>query len=669
MSEEQAHHRKRLITILVVVVVLWLLAMGRAVYAFQDKKVIYDGVKIGAQDFSGLTSAQAKEKILAFESRLSVQGLTFTYTTARDEERQAVIYPVVFRSDGTDSREIIAVDVETTVDALWAVGRTGTVVRKMAERVASQWYGRKVPAVVRVDRELFRDVVRLNLASDEQAARDARVVYEQGVFRVEPDETGVAYTVDRGLDDAVNLMRRLELRPIAVDRTVDKPAVTAAALSPLVPFLAPVAADDIMVTYEDPNKKEKLSWTLGHEKIAALLEVTPRDEQTGFALGLSSDALRAWIKEVIAPQVEVEARDAKFKIEGERVVEFQSSRAGVQIDIPALEGALSQVIAGRFDRLARGESGSFSTEQSVVSLAVQTAEPKIKTGDLNNLGIQEVLGIGTSSWRGSPANRIKNIRNGMNKLNGLLIKPGEEFSLLAALRPFTTEGGYLPELVIKGDKIEPEIGGGLCQIGTTSFRMAMNSGLPVTKRTNHGLVVTYYNDPTNGNPGTDATIYDPAPDFRFINDTGHYLLWTTHMDSGAGKLEFTLWGTSDGRKGSYSAPVVHNWIATGPMKEIETTDLEPGKRKCQSRHPGAVASFTYTVDLPSGEKKETLYKSYYRPLPEICSVGVEKKTEGETAPVEGAPVVGAPEDVPTEGTPTGSQDVDMPPVSVDDLAG
>lgn len=664
MSEEQAHHRKRLITVLIVVGVLWLLAMGRAVYAFQDKKVIYDGVKIGAQDFSGLTPAQAKEKILAFESQLSIQGLSFSYHTARDEERLAVIYPVVFRSDGTDSRDMIGVDVDATVDALWAVGRTGTVVRKMGARVASQWYGRRVPAVVSVDRELFRDVVRLNLASDEQAARDARIVYEQGVFRVEPDETGVAYTVDRAVDDSVELVRRLELRPVAIDRTVDKPGITAAELMPLVPFLASVAAEDIMVTYEDPERKEKLSWTLEHEKIATLLEVT-RHEQAGFTLGLSPDALATWIKETIGSPVEVEARDAKFKIEGERVVEFQSSRTGVQIDTSSLTRALSQVVAGRLDRLVKGAGGPLSTEQSVVPLSVQTVEPKIKTGDINNLGINEVLGVGVSSWKGSPANRIKNIRNGMSKLNGLLIKPGEEFSLLAALRPFTIEGGYLPELVIKGDKIEPEIGGGLCQIGTTSFRMAMNSGLPVTKRTNHGLVVTYYNDPTNGNPGTDATIYDPAPDFRFINDTGNYLLWTTHMDSGAGKLEFTLWGTSDGRAGSYSAPVVHNWIATGPMKEIETTDLPVGARKCQSRHPGAVASFTYTVVLPSGEKKETLYKSYYRPLPEICSVGVEKLSTEVAAPAEGAPAEGAP----AESTPPSAPVVDTPPVSIDDLAG
>ena len=58
----------------------------------------------------------------------------------------------------------------------------------------------------------------------------------------------------------------------------------------------------------------------------------------------------------------------------------------------------------------------------------------------------------------------------------------------------------------------------MCQIGTTLFRMAMNSGMPITERRNHSLVVHYYQDPVNGNPGTDATVYDPLIDFKFKND-------------------------------------------------------------------------------------------------------------------------------------------------------
>src|SRR5690606_1808590 len=148
----------------------------------------------------------------------------------------------------------------------------------------------------------------------------------------------------------------------------------------------------------------------------------------------------------------------------------------------------------------------------------------------------EILGVGYSNFAGSPANRVHNISIGAAKLDGLLIAPGEEFSLLNALRPFTVTAGYLPELVIKGDKITPEVGGGLCQIGSTTFRAAMNSGLSITERRNHSLVVSYYNDPRNGNPGTDATIYDGSPDFKFINDTGHHILIKTEMNRSNGDL-------------------------------------------------------------------------------------------------------------------------------------
>jgi len=55
----------------------------------------------------------------------------------------------------------------------------------------------------------------------------------------------------------------------------------------------------------------------------------------------------------------------------------------------------------------------------------------------------------------------------------------------------------------------------------------MNSGMPIVQRVNHSLVVSYYADPVNGNPGTDATVYVPYVDFKFNNDTGNYLLLQT----------------------------------------------------------------------------------------------------------------------------------------------
>ena len=315
--------------------------------------------------------------------------------------------------------------------------------------------------------------------------------------------------------------------------------------------------------------------------------------------------------------VNVEAKNAKFEIgDNGKVMEFQGSRPGMEVNIEQVYADINMAIMER--------SWHDELVTKAIQLATEKTEPQVKTGDVNGLGITEILGVGISDYSRSPINRIKNITNAVNKLNGVLIKPGEVFSTIEYTKPFTLEGGYFPELVIKGDEVKPEIGGGLCQIGTTLFRMAMNGAMEIVERRNHSLVVFHYDDPVNGNPGTDATVYDPAPDFKFRNDTDNYVLIQTYIDTAAEKLYFSLWGTSDGREGSYSHPVVQRWIPHGDPKMIETTKIEVGEQECQSAYLGADASFVYTRTFASGEKEEITYESHYRPLPKICLVGVEE---------------------------------------------
>ena len=326
---------------------------------------------------------------------------------------------------------------------------------------------------------------------------------------------------------------------------------------------------------------------------------------------ISKEAFDLWT-ETVAASFEQQAVNAKFIIENGRVREFIPNTPGYFVD----HDLTYQNLLTFFQEEALGE---------IEMVFIQT-QPEISVSEVNDIGIAEKLGVGTSSYRGSPYNRILNITNGVRLLNGVLIAPDQTFSLLEALRPFDSTNGYYSELVIKGDKIEPEMGGGLCQIGTTTFRVALNSGLPIVERSNHSLVVSYYNDPQNGNPGTDATIYDPAPDLKFTNDTGHFILFQAEMNTQTQQLTFTFWGTSDGRQASYSAPIVSSWIPVGETQKIETLDLEPGEEKCQSAHIGANASFVYTVRKSEGTVEERTFESHYRPLPEICLIGVEELT-------------------------------------------
>jgi vancomycin resistance protein YoaR len=186
------------------------------------------------------------------------------------------------------------------------------------------------------------------------------------------------------------------------------------------------------------------------------------------------------------------------------------------------------------------------------------------------------------------------------------------------LGPVDGEHGYLPELVIKGNKTTPEFGGGLCQIGTTVFRSALATGLPIVERTNHSYRVSYY-EPA----GTDATIYDPRPDFKFLNDTGHHILIQANL--GKNDIAFEFWGTLDGRKVEQTKPVIYNIKPPPEAKLIETLDLPVGTKKCTEKaHAGADAAFTYTVTYSTGEVKTQNFVSHYRPWGEVCLIGVEK---------------------------------------------
>lgn len=201
-----------------------------------------------------------------------------------------------------------------------------------------------------------------------------------------------------------------------------------------------------------------------------------------------------------------------------------------------------------------------------IELPSVSLQPDITLKDIEKYGIRELIGEGVSNFRGSPKNRIHNITVGAAKFNGVLIKPGEEFSFINTLGPVDETTGYLPELVIKVDKTIPEYGGGMCQVSTTMFRAALNSGLKITARTNHAYPVQYY-----APQGLDATVYIPKPDLKFVNDTPAYILVQTRIEGT--QLLFDFYGTSDGRQAKLVGPFVTSRGADGAMKTVVTQEV------------------------------------------------------------------------------------------------
>jgi vancomycin resistance protein YoaR len=228
------------------------------------------------------------------------------------------------------------------------------------------------------------------------------------------------------------------------------------------------------------------------------------------------------------------------------------------------------------------------------------------------MGIKELIGRGSSRFRGSISSRIHNIALASSRFNGVLVKPGEIFSFNKALGDVSIYTGYKEAYIIKDGKTVLGDGGGVCQVSTTFFRAILSAGLPVVERRAHAYRVGYYEQ--DSSVGFDATVYDPSPDLKFKNDTPGHLLIQTYVNTRAATLVFEIYGTSDSRIASTTKPVVTDIVSPPEDLYVDDPTLPIGSvKQIDWKAWGAKAWFTYKVT----RDKETIYQktfySNYRP--------------------------------------------------------
>jgi len=265
---------------------------------------------------------------------------------------------------------------------------------------------------------------------------------------------------------------------------------------------------------------------------------------------LDINAIKAYVED-LARRVNRDPADAKFKIEGGKATAFSEAQSGITLDVQKSIEMISDTLS------------DLPSSPQTIMLPFESKKPELDYADVNNLGISSLIGEGTSNFKGSPANRVHNIKVAIERFNGVLIKPGEEFSFVKVLGEVDADHGYLPELVIKQGVTEPEFGGGICQVSTTTFRAAIYSGLKIIARRNHAYPVSYYNP-----QGMDSTVYVPQPDLKFKNNTPGYILIQTKIVGTI--LTFDFYGTDDGRKTTIDGPTIIEKQPDGAMKTIFT---------------------------------------------------------------------------------------------------
>ena len=543
-------------------------------------QVIYPHTYVGNIDLSGKTQVEAQNILGDAAVSASSRKIELSYNDQKIEL--------------TPSDLDLKYDTVSSAQLAWQTARNGSFQKVIGEEIKSLVGKNEQPAVLSYNSQLLQDKISSLAKTIDGSMQETTITITDLTPAVVPGKSGMVL-------NQVNTQAAVQTD---LNNLIDNPQISLNVKPADPKITASVAADALAQTQKILKKdftiktKKQVS-VLKPKDIASWLQFVPQQNQLThtWTLAVQIDPVQEKsFLDSIATQVNQPAQDAKFKVTDGKVEAFQLSQTGYALDQDKAPDVLAQAIL---------------SAQTKVDLPVTVTEPKITADSASTLGIKELVGEGKTSWNGSPANRIHNLTLGSQKINGTIVEPGDEFSTVKTIGEIDAKTGFLPELVIKnGTQVVPDYGGGLCQVSTTLFRAVLNAGLKITARTNHSFRVSYYEPPV----GMDATIYDPAPDFKFVNDMKNpIMIWTIPTQNG---LDFQIYGTKDNRKVSISDPVVGNYVDPPPPVYTESDTMDPGAiRQVERATRGCTASFQYKVTAKDGAELENqTFVSKYIPL-------------------------------------------------------
>lgn len=115
-------------------------------------------------------------------------------------------------------------------------------------------------------------------------------------------------------------------------------------------------------------------------------------------------------------------------------------------------------------------------------------------------------------------NKIKNLKNAIKFIDGMLIKPDEVFSYWKRIGKPSGSRGFVDGMVLDHGKYKLGVGGGLCQLSNMLFWMVLHTPVDVIERHRHSYDV--FPDSNRTQPfGSGATCVYNYRDLQFINRT------------------------------------------------------------------------------------------------------------------------------------------------------
>ena len=235
--------------------------------------------------------------------------------------------------------------------------------------------------------------------------------------------------------------------------------------------------------------------------------------------------------------------------------------------------------------------------------AVLTAETKEVAADSSVQDKYKTMSTYTTTTT-SNSNRNENIRLAVAALNGMIVKPGQEFSFNNTTGARTEEKGYKPATAYLNGEVVQEPGGGVCQVSSTLYNAVVFAGLKSTERHAHSY------EPSYVTPGEDAAVSYGGPDFKFVNNSEYPLAIKASFSASDRKLTIALYGVPILKEGVKIRMSSEKTSEIDPPSAVYTEDgsLQPGQEvQTKAATPGS----RWSTDLVTYENDKEVSREFF----------------------------------------------------------
>ena len=513
---------------------------------------IHKNVYIQNVNVSGLSQEEAKEKLNKIYESKKLNQINLKHN---DFEMQ-----ISYDQLG------ITKDVDSAVNTAYSVGRTGNILTNNYRIFFCTFFKKKIKIGINVDDTSINNVISdvesklpdVTLESSYYIDED-KLIIKKGKDGVLVDKDKLKSEIIKNIEDFTNETAEIEIP------TYDK------------------KADDIDI--------EKIANEIKKDPQDAYISKDPLEvhiEENGVELAISLDEA----KEIIKKSYEEDNK--------------QDENSTADNNNTEAENLTSEETNSSKENETTEVSTDASEEADEIIIPLKITKPNVTVESLGNEAFANKLATYTTNYDSSNTNRNNNLVLAAKKLNGTIVKPGEEFSYNKTIGQRTIASGFKEAGAYAGGQVVLDVGGGICQLSSTLYNAALLTNLEITERHNHYFLTSYVP------AGRDATVSWGSVDFKFKNNRKYPIKIVSKASDGV--VEVSIYGI---KQDDDKTVVIDSKVTSVIPKKVEYVSKSSGMQE-RYGEDGATSE-TYKTVMKNGVvlSKSLISQDTYNSLSQI----------------------------------------------------